>query len=242
MTIALKRILKHTLILSTSFIFCFFWTKSEVTSTYTLQLTAFLILSYLIFQAVTKKNPYLLKFKILIDVSIISLIVFLLVFSTGTLFSPLFFLMYFLLFGVSLLFEPESAITLSLVAGIFFLFTPKKDFLHEILQLSSLVIISPLAVIFGKQYLKLLQSESKIRILETEEKALKKEVVRQEKEVKNWTSNILSQKLVQIQKRLNAVLKDENISDLEKKELKNIFFQIYQVFTSGKEMEKKVEE
>ena len=242
MTTALKRILKHTLILSASFIFCFFWTKNEITSIYTLQLTAFLILSYLIFQAVAKKNPNLLKFKILIDVSIISLIIFLLVFSTGTLFSPLFFLIYFLLFGVSLLFEPESAITLSLVAGIFFLFTPKKDFLHEILQLSSLVIISPLAVIFGKQYLKLLQSKSKIKISETEGEALEKEVVRQEKEVKDWTSNVLSQKLVQIQKRLNAVLKNENISDLEKKELKNIFFQIYQVFTSGKEMEKKVEE
>ena len=242
MTTALKRILKHTLILSASFIFSFFWTTNEVFSQYTLQLTAFLVLIYLIFQAITKKNLDLLKFKILIDVSIISLIVFLLVFSTGALFSPLFFLMYFLLFGVSLLFEPESAITLSLVAGIFFLFTPKKDFLHEILQLSSLVIISPLAVIFGKQYLKLLQSESKIKILEVEGKALEQEVVRQEMEVKNWTSNILSQKLVQIQKGLNQVLKDNNVPDKDKEELKNIFFQIYQVFTSGKEMEKKVEE
>ncbi|MFH1971336.1 MAG: hypothetical protein ABIJ05_03065 [Patescibacteria group bacterium] len=242
MTTALKRILKHTLILSTSFIFSFFWTTNEIFSQYTLQLNAFLVLIYLIFQAITKKNLDLLKFKILIDVSIISLIVFLLVFSTGALFSPLFFLMYFLLFGVSLLFEPESAITLSLVAGIFFLFTPKKDFLHEILQLSSLVIISPLAVIFGKQYLKLLQSESKIKILEVEGKALEQEVVRQEMEVKNWTSNILSQKLVQIQKGLNQVLKDNNVPDKDKEELKNIFFQIYQVFTSGKEMEKKVEE
>jgi len=242
MTTILKRILKHTLILTISFIFSFIWTKSEILSPYTLQLTAFLVIVYLISQSIIKKNPNLLKFKILIEVSIISLVVFLLVFSTGALFSPLFFLMYFLLFGVSLLFEPESAITLSLVAGIFFLFTPKKDFLHEILQLSSLVIISPLAVIFGKQYLKLLQSESKIKILETEGKALEEEVVRQEKEVKNWTSNILSQKLVQIQKGLNSVLKDKNISESEKEELKNIFFQIYQVFKSGKEMEKKIEE
>ncbi len=242
MTTILKRILKHTLILTISFIFSFIWTKSETLSPYTLQLTAFLVIVYLIFQSIIKKNPNLLKFKILIEVSIISLVVFLLVFSTGALFSPLFFLMYFLLFGVSLLFEPESAITLSLVAGIFFLFTPKKDFLHEILQLSSLVIISPLAVIFGKQYLKLLQSESKIQILETEGKALEEEVVRQEKEVKNWTSNILSQKLVQIQKGLNSVLKDKSISESEKEELKNIFFQIYQVFKSGKEMEKKIEE
>jgi hypothetical protein len=104
------------------------------------------------------------------------------------------------------------------------------------------VIISPLAVIFGKQYLKLLQSESKIKILEVTEKALEEEVVRQEKEVKNWTSNTLSQKLAEIQKGLNAVLKDKNIPDKEKVELKNIFFQIYQVFMSGKEMEKKVEE
>jgi len=242
MTTALKRILKHTLILSASFIFSFFWATNEIFSQYTLQLTAFLVLIYLIFQTITKKNTDLLKFKILIDVSVISLVVFLLVFSTGALFSPLFFLMYFLLFGVSLLFEPESAITLSLVAGIFFLFTPKKDFLHEILQLSSLVIISPLAVIFGKQYLKLLQSESKNKILETEGKALKEEVVRQEKEVKNWTTNTLSQQLVQIQKRITSVLNDKNITSKEKQELKNIFFQIYQVFESGKEMEKKVEE
>lgn len=242
MTTALKRILKHTLILSLSFVFSFFWTNNKSLSIYTLQLTAFLILTYLIFQAVTKKNSNLLRFKILFDVSILSFVVFLLVFSTGALYSPLFFLMYFLLFGVSLLFEPESAITLSLLAGIFFLFTPKKDFLLEILQLSSLVIISPLAVIFGKQYLKLLQSESKIKILEVTEKALEEEVVRQEKEVKNWTSNTLSQKLAEIQKGLNTVLKDKNIPDKEKVELKNIFFQIYQVFISGKEMEKKVEE
>ena len=242
MPTALKRILKHTLILSFAFIFSFFWTENETLSLYTLQLTAFLILTYLIAQIITKKNPNLLKFKILFDVSILSFVVFLLVFSTGALFSPLFFLMYFLLFGVSLLFEPESAITLSLVAGIFFIFTPKKDFFLEILQLSSLVIISPLAVIFGKQYLKLLQSESKIKILEVTEKALEEEVTRQEKEVKNWTSNVLTQKLSEIQKGLNAVLKDEDIPDKEKIELKNIFFQIYQVFMSGKEMEKKVEE
>lgn len=242
MSTALKRILKHTLILGISFIFSFFWTTNKIFSLYTLQLTAFLIVIYLTFQAFFKRNSNLLKYKIIIDVSITSLIVFLLVFSTGSLFSPLFFLMYFLLFGVSLLFEPESAITLSLVAGIFFLFTPKKDFLHEILQLSSLVIISPLAVIFGKQYLKLLQSDSKIKILETEGKALEEEVVRQEKEVKNWTSNTLSQQLVQIQKRITSVLNDKNISSKEKQELKNIFFQIYQVFESGKEMEKKVEE
>jgi len=242
MSTALKRILNHTLLLSVSFIFSFFWTTNEIFSSYTLQLTALLVIIYLIFQTVTKKKPNLLKFKILIDVTIISLVVFLLVFSTGSLFSPLFFLMYFLLFGISLLFEPESAITLSLVAGIFFLFTPKKDFLHEILQLSSLVIISPLAVIFGKQYLKLLQSESKIKILETEGKALEQEVTRQEKEVKDWTTNTLSQQLVQIQKRITAILNDNSISAKEKQELKNIFFQIYQVFESGKEMEKKVEE
>ena len=95
---------------------------------------------------------------------------------------------------------------------------------------------------FGKQYLKLLQSESKIKILEVEGKALVEEVVRQEKEVKNWTTNVLSQRLSEIQKGINVVLKDEKIPDKEKIELKNIFFQIYQVFMSGKEMEKKVEE
>lgn len=242
MTTSLKRILKHTFILSFSLTLAFVLTKSKEFSSYSLQLTSFLVIVYMIMQLIFKKTSLLLRYKILFDISIISLVVFLLVFSTGALFSPVFFLLYFLLFGISLLFEPESAITISFLVGTFLLFTPRRNFLNEILQLSSLVIISPLAVIFGKQYLKLLQSESRIKILEVEGKALEQEVIRQEKEVKDWTYNTLSKKLVEIQKGINSVLNDDKIPEEEKKKLKDIFFQIYQVFISGKEMEKKVEE
>lgn len=101
--------------------------------------------------------------------------------------------------------------------------------------------IAPLAMIFGKQYLKLLQNESKIKILETEEKALESEIVRQEEEVKHWTYKELATQLVEIQKGLELILVNPNVPIEEKIQLKNVFWKIYKVFESSRQLDEKVE-
>jgi hypothetical protein len=169
------------------------------------------------------------------------LVIYLIIFATGGLSSPVFFLNYFLLFAVALLFEPSAALSLATISSIFFLITPRTDLFTELLQLGSLFLITPLALIFGSQYIKLLQSEEKNEVLSYEGQKLEHEVVEQEKEVKKWTYNELSQRLTEIQQGIKVLLADSHISPSESVKLKEIFTKIYEVFQSGKEMEKKIE-
>jgi len=52
-----------------------------------------------------------------------------------------------------------------------------------LLQLASLFMIVPLALIFGKQYIKLMQSELEVKSLTTEEKTLNKKIEEQQKQI-----------------------------------------------------------
>lgn len=238
-----KHFFIYSLILSATTAFSYFWTRSLTLPYYNLTLIAFLIICYFIIHAISKKGVgFVYLYRTLFDVFILSLITFLLVFSTGGLSSPIFFLLYFLLFGVALLLEPMTAIYLAVIVSVFLFIGQKQDLLSEILQLASLFLIAPLATIFGKQYIKLLQSESKIKVLETEEQVLATEIKRQESEVKSWTTEVLAGKLTDIQSGLKSILDNPEVPKSEKDKITKIFKDAYQLFESGREMEKKVEE
>lgn len=217
-----NRFIKRSLILTATVAFAYFWTLSLTLPFYSLTLIGFLIICYSVIHFISKKQKgFIYLHKTLFDVFFLSLITFLLVFSTGAIYSPVFFLIYFLLFGVSLFLEPATAIYLAVIVSFFLFFTEKKSLLNELLQLSSLFLIAPLATLFGKQYLK-------IKSLQTE--------------VKTWTYETLSKQLVDIQTGLKSILNDPQTPMVEKEKAKKIFSETYQVFVSGKEMEKKVEE
>lgn len=236
---AVRKFIFHIILLFVSVAFPFFWTKSFLAD-YTLQLTALLSIFYFIYHLLIRKR--LVKHKLAIDITVLALVVFLIIFNTGALFSPLFFLIYFLLFGISLLFEPASAIALSIIAIFFFLLTPKREFFVEFLQLISLLLITPLATVFGKQYLKLLENEEKIKILEIEEKALEAEVKTQEEQVKGWTYGDFRERLGQISKDITLVSKDPSLKLQLREVLQKAINQINSLFESGKKMEKEVEQ
>lgn len=217
-----NRFIKRSLILTATVAFAFFWTLSLTLPFYSLTLIGFLTICYSITHFISKRGKgFIYVNKTLFDVFFLSLITFLLVFSTGAIYSPVFFLLYFLLFGVALLLEPLTAIYLAVIVSFFLFFTEKKSLLNELLQLSSLFLIAPLATLFGKQYLK-------IKSLQTE--------------VKTWTFDTLAKKLVDIQTGLKSLLNDPQTPPVEKEKVKKIFGETYQVFVSGKEMEKKIEE
>lgn len=224
-----NRFISRSLILTATVAFAYFWTLSLTLPFYSLTLIGFLIICYSLIHFISKrKKGFVYLNKTLFDVFFLSLITFLLVFSTGAINSPVFFLIYFLLFGVALLLAPVTAIYLAVIVSFFLFFTQRKSLLNELLQISSLFLIAPLATIFGKQYLKLLQSESEIK--------------RQEGEVKFWTYGVLAKKLVDIQTGLKSVLNDPQTPVIEKEKVKKIFGDAYQIFLSGKEMEKRVKE
>jgi len=241
----MKRPVKHTviytLILLVSVGFAFLWTKNEVLLNMSLQFISLLVIIYVGIQFAARKMQFSKTNKIVIDVILLTLTTYLIVFSTGALFSPLFFLIYFLLFGISLLFEPSSAIALALISTVFFLFTTQKEIFAELLQLVSLFLITPLALIFGTQYMKLLQDEEKIKILSIKGEELAKEVSEQEVEVKTWTEGEFKNQLIKIWESIEALANDPACKGLHKQKLTEVSGELSNLLQSGKKMEEKIE-
>ena len=140
-------------VLIISFIIIFFWQITPL-SQYTVALLGLLIALYLIvsarkggkgFLTMGGEGPW--------GIFILNTLIFLLIFSTGALSSPLFFLLYFLGFGIAFVFEPSTIFIL--VVGSALVFLPdvlKNDAMINLLKIGSLALISPLAYFFGKEY------------------------------------------------------------------------------------------
>jgi hypothetical protein len=234
-----QKTLIHTLVLVCAVGIAFLWSNSSLEAV-SLQFISFLIFIYLSLQFLSKRIVLVAKNKLVIDFILITLAVYLIVFATGALFSPVFFLVYFLLFGISLLFEPSAAFSLAIISAAFLLLTPRKEFWPEILQLFSLFLISPLATIFGTQYINLQQSEKNVEMLKKQEGMLVSEVVNQEKEVKKWTFGDFRQRLIKIWENIDQIASDPQLLDRHKQKLSEMSNQLSNLLKSADEMEKKV--
>ena len=237
-----RRLIAHSLLLTMSVLVAYVWTSSQFLSDYNLQFVAILIVGYFLIRFTLRKTGRVsVKTMSSLNMTILTLVIFTLIFSTGALSSPLFFLLYFLLFGLALLFEPGSSLFMVFISSFIFLLIPeKKDLFSELLQLASLFMIVPLAYIFGKQYIKLMQSELEVRALATEEKNLNKKIERQQKHVKQWTEDVFGRKLSEIQQYVKTLEKDPETSLESKNVLNKVSGKIYETFVSGKEMEKEI--
>lgn len=89
------------------------------------------------------------------EIYIILLGVLLVILYTGGIKSVLFFLVYFLLFGITFIFEPTMIILfLACLTGLFLPSTIKDDVFGNIVKLSSLILLTPIAFFFGREYKK----------------------------------------------------------------------------------------
>jgi positive regulator of sigma E activity len=85
--------------------------------------------------------------------SILTALVLILIVDTGGLTSPIFFLLYFIPFAICFVLLPEAAIVY--LAGVALLFLPTAldgDVTNNLIKLGSIVLITPLAYFFGKEY------------------------------------------------------------------------------------------
>lgn len=237
----MSNFLLHTLFLLTAVIVAFLWTSDPNLSFYTLQLIAVLLLFFFLNQFLAKRKQS--KINRTIDAVIFTLVVLLLVTSSGGLSSPLFFLIYFLMFGLSLLFEPLITFSLAAAIGLlFFLTTTPTNILAELIQLFSLLLITPLALFFGHQYLKVLEDEERIKILEEEEKISQEELAQEEKDVLLWTSLEFKKGLAMILDQVSQMLADiSHLTETQKDRLYKIRGQILRLLKSGEELKEKVE-
>ena len=181
------------------------------------------------------------NYKSEIDLTLLTLIVFLIVFYTGGLDSQLFFLIYFLLFGISMLFEPITSLTLAFIASVFFILGI-ENLWTNLFQLGSLFLITPLAIFFGTQYVDLLKSNKKIIVLENRGKALQEEISDQEKIVSKWTQQELNHELSKIWHGLNGLSENSALTDPEKIAVEDIKKHLNHLLSGAISMEKKIEE
>jgi hypothetical protein len=180
-----------------------------------------------------RKRILSIDLKVTLDVLVFSLTVSLLIFTTGGFASPVFFLSYFLLFGVTLFSSPITATAITVTFALLFIVAPKQDFWMDLLQIGSLLAIAPLSVLFGKQYLRVLMDKKIIT-------GLSQKVQKNKVDVTTWTEGDFRRRLLRIQEYLQKLSSDPTI-DLDKKErINSLYRQIYDLFLSGRSMEKKI--
>jgi hypothetical protein len=202
-------------------------------SNYGLQIAAFAMIVYVGVSFLIRKRILSPDLKVTLDILVFSLTVSLLIFTTGGFTSPVFFLSYFLLFGVALFSSPITATAITITFALLFIVAPKADFWIDLLQMASLVSIAPLSILFGKQYLKVLQDKKMIT-------GLSQKVQKNKVEVTDWTEGDFRRRLLRIQEYLQKLSLDPSI-ELDKKErINSLYRQIYDLFLSGRTMEKKI--
>ena len=98
----------------------------------------------------------------LMESVIFSLIILLVVNTTGGVNSPFFFLIYFLVFSLSLLLKPVISLTTTITLVILFLLTlPANQGLKQLLPIISLAFLTPFAMLLGQEYIEIQKSKVK---------------------------------------------------------------------------------
>lgn len=152
----------QTLLLTLTIVLIFAWTQSPVLNSYNLQLTGALILLYFGSKLFLHKLTRSIFFTTIVLISI----VLLLIFSSGGISSPIFFVLDFLMFAIALLIAPNQAAVASFIIVSILLWQNSTNLTSPmIIDLLSLILMTPLAIIFSNVYLKFLASEGKISFL-----------------------------------------------------------------------------
>jgi len=184
----------HSIYLIVSTLLIWFWATSPILNPYNLQLTGVLVLLY--FGLRVFMRPTNQRRMNIITVIILNAVCLLLIFSTGGVLSPLFFLLDFLLFALALIFEPVQAGIISvLLAGLFAWQSRSVMSTNQLVNIAALLLMSPIAVLFSRNYLENLANQGKIYLL-------KKTIKEEESDSLLWISTQAKPSLVSV---LNAI-------------------------------------
>lgn len=188
------RVLLQSLLLLFSFALVFLWQASPLSS-YTLPIIGFLIVIYVVSSLATTKRGKQISLGGPLGMFILNTIILLFVFSTGGLSSGFFFLLYFVVFALVFVFEPYTIIAFTI--GIVLIFIPeaiKGDAVGNFIRLGSIILISPLAFFFGREYKKSGEREDAIESIGKDVKeVIKKEKVNLSKEDLEKLSDVVEE-------------------------------------------------
>ena len=195
----------QSFILALSFLAIYIWQQTALT-TYTIPALGFLIFIYLFLSARKKGRAFLELGNSPWAIFALNTVIFLLIFSTEGLRSPIFFLLYFLGFGIAFVFEPMAIFVF--VVGTVLIFLPdalKSDVTTNFLKIGSLVLISPLAYFFGNEFRRNDDEEAQIEALEERSKEAADTIAQDVKSVIEEEKENLSTKTTD---KLNEILEE----------------------------------
>jgi len=200
------RVLLQSLLLLFSFVLVFIWQQTPLSS-YTLPIIGFLVVVFIVSSFATSKGGKQISLGGPLGMFILNTVILLFVFSTGGLSSGFFFLLYFVVFALVFVFEPHTIIAFTI--GIVLVFIPdaiKGDVVGNFIRLGSIILISPLAFFFGREYKKSGEDVEEIKekteataekiesevedVLEEEKPKLKKKDVKKLEEVIEETEKL----------------------------------------------------
>src|ERR1035437_6816777 len=210
------KLVLQALVLIISFVIVFIWEQTPL-SGYTVQILGFLVVLYLIVSARKKGKGFLtMGGEGPWGIFILNTIILLLIFATGSISSSLFFLLYFLGFGIAFVFEPPAIFVF--IVGAVLVFLPdalKGDTFGNFIKVGSLLLISPLAYFFGREYRKSDKQEDDIQALEERTKEAADTISEDiEEVVKNEKQNLKQEDM----EKLNEIL--EETADLREESKK----------------------
>lgn len=225
-------VILHTLFLALAVSLTFFWTKNPILSAFNLQFVGLIILFYFLVKLISKRQ----KMVMALDALVFAMITFLIVSSTGGLRSPAFFLLYFLLFSLSLLFEPIQSLLLGLFLAL--LFSLQAGFAFDttaIINLTTLILITPLALIFGRKYLQTLADLGKIKLLNDI-------VSEEETDMLIWLSTKAKPTLVNLLDTTSLIISSNLLPFGLQEKLKTLHSNLISLHQSANELEKDIDE
>jgi hypothetical protein len=224
----------HALLLAAVIFLVRLWTSLPILISYSLPLAIFLAFLYF-------ASRYIFKKTLIVETTILIAILLLLLAVTGELNSPLFFLVYFLLFASALLFEPPITLTLTLALALFF--GQSLNSLHGALQLFSLLLFTPLAIYFGRQYLKLLEAKKQIKILGRQKNQLAKSLEEEEGDSLLWLSLNFKNTLLGIIHQTSEILADNRLplGKTSRDSLQSVHDRAKKLLRSGQKLMEKID-
>lgn len=196
----------QALVIALSFLIVYLWEQTPLAD-YTVPFLGFLVFIYLLLSARRKGKAFLsMGGDGPWGIFVLNTLIFLLVFSTDGIYSPIFFLLYFLGFGIAFIFNPS--VVFVFVLGAILVFLPqslKDDVYGNMLRLGSLVLISPLAFFFGNEYRRTDQQKTEMEAMEERAKEAADTISEDVEEILEEEKQTLKEKDVE---KLNEILEE----------------------------------
>lgn len=219
----------QTVFLLFSILLAFIWTQNPVLSPFNLQLTALLVIFYLASRLLSRQ-----KINSFLSSIIFVTVALMLIFSTGGVASPLFFLLDFLLFALALLFEPFQTAMVAVFIFLILLTSGGNLNSSALVNLFSLLLITPLAVVFGRKYLENLASRGKIELLETT-------ISREETDTLFWLSTVAKSNITVSLDVISQVIASNKLPYYLQEKLKIAYTNLISLYQSADELKQDID-